>query len=403
MNKVSIEQAVDMLCALPRRMPAETAPLLCAQGRVLAGDVYAAVSVPPFDRSPYDGYAFRGEDTAGASRENPVTLRIVEELPAGKAPTVKLGPGEAVKILTGAPVPEGADAIVKYEETEFTAETVKIFSPVPPHTDIVPAGEDVEKGSLLLRRGSVLTPAAAGLLAGQGMAEVSVFRRPRACVFSTGSELLEAGEPPAPGKIYNSNTTTICAYLENLGCECIPAPSVPDDPERIAQCITAALGDCDLVVTTGGASVGDYDFAVRAAELTGARLLFWKIAMKPGGSVVAAEKDGKLILNLSGNPGAAVTTLLRVGAPYIKRLCGREDYLPETMTLCVKEDFKKKNPQTRIVRGRLSLEDGQAYFVPQEGQGNGMVSSFVGCDLLAELPAGSPPPKAGELIRVFRV
>lgn len=402
-NRVDVDEALNILSQLKAEPALETVSLFRAQNRVLAEDVHAGINVPPFDRSPYDGYAVRGEDTVGASKESPVVLRISEELPAGTAPTAAVNPGYAAKILTGAPVPEGANAIIKYEQTEFTDEYVKVFSPVKPDTDIVYAGEDVRAGQLLAEKGSVISPAIAGSLAGQGIAEVKVFRRPSAAVMSTGSELLEPGQPYQPAKIYNSNTFTISAYLESMGAQCVPMGSVPDKPELIAEHINKALEECDLVVTTGGASVGDYDYAVRAAELTGARVLFWKAAMKPGGSVVAAEKDGKLILSLSGNPGAAIIALLRLASPYVKRLCGRKDAGLEGMELVLKDDFKKKSPNRRIIRGRLSIEDGVAYFVPQDGQGNGIVSSFIGCDLLGEVPAGSPPLKAGEKIWAYRV
>ena len=402
-NKISVNEALDILADLPVAPAVETVPLFQAQGRVLAEDFRAVQNVPPFDRSPYDGYALRGEDTAAATADKPVVLRITEELPAGKAPEREVTPGTAAKILTGAPVPPGANAIVKFEVTEFTSGEVKIFEPVKPDTDIVYAGEDVKAGQLLAEKGSLLSPAIAGAMAGQGLAEVKVFRRPRAMVLCTGSELLEPGQAPEPAKIYNSNAYTISAYLGAMGVDCVSGGSMPDEPERIAQRISGALSEYDLVVTTGGASVGDYDYAVRSAELTGANVLFWKLAMKPGGSVVAAEKDGKLILSLSGNPGAAVITLLRVASAYVKRLCGRKDTGLEAMELVMKEPFKKKSPQQRLIRGQLSVENGVAYFVPRDGQGNGVISSLIGCDVLAEVPAGSPPIQAGECVRAYKV
>jgi molybdopterin molybdotransferase len=274
---------------------------------------------------------------------------------------------------------------------------------VPPDTDIVYAGEDVAKGKLIAKRGDVIGPALAGAMAGQGIARVKVYRRPKIFVMSTGSELLEPGEELQPAKIYNSNVFTISAYLENMGAQCVSGGSVRDDAQVIAEKINAALAECDMVVTTGGASVGDYDYAVRASQMTGANVLFWKIAMKPGGSVVAAEKDGKLILSLSGNPGAATLTLLRVAAPYIKALCGMSDTAYEPIEMVLGEDFNKKSPQRRIIRGHLDLHGGKAALVPMKGQGNGMVSSMIGCDLLGDIPAGSPPLKAGDKILAYRV
>lgn len=402
-HKIELEEALRLLSELEVSPLTENVPLFEAQGRVLARDMSAVIDVPPFDRSPYDGYAFRGEDTAGATRENPAVLRIVEELPAGTAPMVKITAGTAAKILTGAPVPEGANAIIKYELTQFDAEQVKIFAPVRPDTDIAYAGEDVKRGRVLARKGETVSPAIAGALAGQGIAQVEVFRQPRIAVMSTGSELLEPGQEWRPAKIYNSNVYTIGAYLQSMGAECVPMGSVPDEPELIANKINEALKSCDMVVTTGGASVGDYDFAVKSAQLVGARVLFWKVGIKPGGSMVASTRDGKLILGLSGSPGAAAVALLRVASPYIKRLCGRADCEPERLCLTLGADFPKKSPQRRMVRGRLEVKDGEALFFPQEGQGNGIVSSLIGCDLLGEIPAGSPPLRAGEKITAYRV
>ncbi|MBR6259699.1 MAG: hypothetical protein IKR21_05745 [Oscillospiraceae bacterium] len=196
---------------------------------------------------------------------------------------------------------------------------------------------------------------------------------------------------------------TISAYLKKMGLEPVPGGSIPDDPDLIASKIAEAAEKYDVVVTTGGASVGDYDYAVRASEKAGARVLFWKISMKPGGAVVASEKNGRLILSLSGNPGAAITTLLRVAAPYLKRLCGVADYAPEPVEVILKEDFKKPTTQTRYLRGRLSIEGGKAMFISLDGQGNGVVSSYVGCDMLGEIPENSPPVKAGTSIKAYRV
>lgn len=402
-NKISVDEAVRLLCDVPVNIKKQDVPLFGAQGRVLAEDIMAVMDVPAFDRSPYDGYAFRGEDTAGATADNPAVLRITQELVAGSAPGMRVTAGTCAKILTGAPVPEGANAIVKYEVTEFTDEYVRIFSPVRPDTDIIRAGEDVQQGELLARKGDVVTPALAGVLAGQGLAQVSVFQRPRAFVMCTGSELVSPGQPLPPGKIYNSNIYTISAYLDQMGIDCTDGGSAPDDAQLIAQRISSAMDDHDVVVTTGGASVGDYDFALRSSQLMGANVLFWKLDMKPGGSVVVSEKDGKLIINLSGNPGAAALTLLRVISVYLRRLCGRRDVLPESMTLVMLESFGKKSPQLRLIRGRMLIEDGTAYFLHSGSQGNGSVSSLVGCDVLAEIPAGSPPVEAGARVRAYRV
>lgn len=402
-SKIPADEAQALLLALPVCLQTERVPLAQATGRVLAGDVFSRIAVPPFDKSPYDGYALRGEDTAGASRENPVTLRLTEELPAGTAPRVPVGSGQAAKILTGAPIPPGANVTVKYESTSFTDETVTIFAPLTPDTDIVRAGEDVAPGELLATDGTRIDPAICALLAGQGMDEATVYRRPRVFLLATGSELCRPGQPLAPAKIYDTNTALLTGYLQCLGAEVTDGGLTPDDPDAIADAVAAAMTEFDLVITTGGASVGDYDYSVRTAEALGANILFWKTAMKPGGSIVAAEKDGRVLLGLSGNPGAAVIGLQRVAMPYLKKLCGLRAVEPERFEAYLAHDFRKKSPALRMVRGHVKLEGGRVLFCAHDGQGNGAVRSLSGCDAFGEIPAGSPPLPAGTKIQVYRI
>ena len=403
LKNIEPSRAAELLCALETRPETETVSLAGAFGRVSAGRICARIPSPPFDRSPYDGYAFRGEDTLAASPERPVVLAITEEIPAGKAPKVPITPGTAAKILTGAPIPEGANVTVKYETVTFTEKAVTLTQPYRPGTDIVRAGEDIAAGDVIVERGTVITAPLAGILAGQGICEVEVFKKPVVALINTGSELVEPGHPLRPAAIYNSNVYMLSGYLAHTGAVPHNAGIVEDEPGRIAAKIEEALLKSDMVITTGGASVGDYDWAVTAAERLGAKVLFWKVSMKPGGSIMAAEKGGKVILGLSGNPGAAVLGLLRIALPYIRKLCGRADIYPPEVQVALRHPINKPSPKTRIVRGRLEVENGQALFSENEGQENGAVLSLVGCDLLAEIPAGSPPLPAGTMVRAFRV
>jgi molybdopterin molybdotransferase len=403
LKNIEADDARDLLCALPVNCRTETVALQDALDRVLAGPIAALINSPPFDRSPFDGYAFRGADTKSATRERPAVLKITEELPAGKAPTITLTAGYAAKILTGAPIPEGADATVKYENTEFTDDEVRLFEPVPPNSDIVRAGDDIRAGAPIAEKGAVITAPLVGLLASQGIDRVTVFEKPVISILNTGTELAEVGQPLGPAMIYNSNVYTLSGYLRAMGALPANAGVVPDEPGDIADRIAAALRSSDMVITTGGASVGDYDWAVTSATMLGADVLFWKLNMKPGGSIMAAVKDGKVILGLSGNPGAAILGLLRVALPYVRKLCGRTDLFPPAIVALLKEPLIKASPKLRLLRGRLEILDGRAYFAENEGQGNGSVSSLVDCDLLGEVPAGSPPLQAGTKIKAYRV
>ena len=403
LRNIEVNEAVKLLCELPVTWKTEAVLLAEVQGRVLAEDVCARLSVPPFDRSPYDGYAFKGDDTTAATDERPVTLQITEEIPAGKMPSVVITPGHAAKILTGAPIPDGADATIKYEETNFTDSEVKIFAPVAPDTNIVHAGDDILAGTVIFKKGTCITAPMLGVLASQGYDKITVFKKPVIKILNTGTELVEVGQPLPEAAIYNSNVFTLSGYLCDQGAEALNAGVVEDDPDVIAERIGEALETSDMVITTGGASVGDYDWAVTSAEKLGAEVLFWKTKMKPGGSLMAAVKDGKVILGLSGNPGAAVLGLMRIALPYIRKLCGCEKLELDAVRVLLKEPFNKKSPKLRLLRGRLELHDGNAYFAENEGQGNGAVFSLVGCDLLGEIDPGASPLQAGSVIKAYRL
>lgn len=400
--KLSAEDGVDLLLKIPTALERETLPLLSALGRVLAETVTARMPVPPFARSPYDGYAIRSTDTASASPEHPVILQITEELPAGTVSALPVAAGTAAKILTGAPVPAGADTIVKYEDTCFTAETVSILHPCRPG-NIVSMGEDVPAGTLLAKAGTLVTGPVMGLLAAQGLAAVRVFRRPTVSVISTGAELTSPGAPLPAGKIYGANLHLLGGLLRSLGANVLDGGTVADDPQAISHRLVREMDRADLVITTGGASVGDYDYTASAFALSGSELLFKRLAFRPGGAMMAGVRDGKMLLGLSGNPGAAAAGLLRVAAPYIRKLCGRNDLFWETLQVYLKHPLQKASPITRLLRGRLSVEGGTAFFEENSSRGSGSISSLLQCDLLAEIPAGSPPLEAGTLIKAYRV
>lgn len=399
---ISVEEAQELLLNLARKREAEKVSLTHSMNRVLACDIYASISIPPFNRSPLDGYALRGEDTEKASEENPVILRITEEIYAGKAPEHVVVPGAAAKILTGAPIPEGANSVVRFEDTEWDSEYVRISEPVKPNVNFIYEGEELQKDSLILKEGTLITPAVMGMMATQGINSCSVYKKPTVAVITTGSELTDVGEKLCRGKIYNSNLYTISGYIRGLGLECIEIGSVEDDLDSIASKINEALEISDIVITTGGASVGDYDYALSSLKKIGAEIIFWKVKMKPGAATLAAQKDGKLILGLSGNPGSSTLGMMRVMQPYLLKCCGRTDYMPEEINVIMKHDFKKSSPGTRLLRGRLVINNGQAFFEENAGQGNGMIKSFLGFDLVGEIPAGSPPVPAGAMIKAYR-
>ena len=376
----------------------EKAPLSLCGGRILAQKLTAAENVPAFDRSPYDGYAFRAADTA----QTPVTLTVIEEAPAGAVATKTVAPGTAAKILTGAPIPSGADAVVKFEQTDFTPETVTIHTRFRPGENIVRAGEDVRAGAELAHAGQRIDPGLAGTLAAQGVYAPAVYRRPRVGVISTGNEVVEeeAAAPPAPGKIRNTNRYMLEAALRSAGCEPVFLGVAPDRAEAIRDAMARGLGACDAIILTGGVSVGDYDMTRAAMELLGAELLVSGMDLKPGGACACGMRDGVLLCGLSGNPASAMTCFYGVMLPALRKLAGWEEPRLRPVTVTLGADFPKKSPKPRLLRGRLELADGTARFFPGN-QGNAVISSLMGCEALAEVSAGSGPIPAGTALKGY--
>lgn len=401
-EQVELEEGQRLLLDEGRHTDTEEVLAADSDGRVLAEDIISKENIPPFDRSPYDGYAFIAEDTACASKENPVTLSVIEEVPAGYAPVHKLKSGQAVKILTGAPVPSGATAIVRYEDTRFSDTEVSIFAPFEEGSNIVLSGEDVKAGELVVEKGSPISPALVGLLAGLGYEKLSVYRRLTAALLSTGDELIPIGEKLRPGKIRNSSIYALASYLREWGVKTFMMGTVKDQAEKIADKIKDGLNDHDLMITTGGVSVGDHDMMLEALRILKADILFWKVKMKPGMAFVGAVWKGKPILALSGNPSAAAISLFMLGRPLIGKMSGRKNFDIEEIKVFLMEDFPKKSPSRRFLPGRLEVKDGKPWIRFALKQGNGMLNPMRDCEILGEICAGSPPMKKGSTIRAYR-
>lgn len=398
---LSLEEALERILPLCHPVETEEVALEEAGGRVLAEDITAQENIPPFCRSPYDGYALRAADTQQASKERGICLRIIEEIPAGHAPVHSVGPQQAAKILTGAPIPEGANAVVKFEDTNFDQNTVQIFEPCRSGQNIVPAGEDIKKDSLVMKKGDVLDGARLGLLAGLGYATVKVHCRPRVALLSTGDELVPKEAVLTPGKIRNSSVYALSFYVERSGAACRYCGIVPDQAERVAEELKKAAAHSDLILTTGGASVGDYDVMRSALALLDAQILFWKLQIKPGSAFVAALYQGKLILCLSGNPSAAAVALFLVGIPALRKLSGRRDVQLKKLRVKLGYDFPKRSPVRRFLPGKLAVREAVVYLDQDAQQGNGMIHPLQDCTLLGEIPAGSDAVAAGTFIDAY--
>jgi molybdopterin molybdotransferase len=372
-------------------------PTIAAAGRVLAEAQYSTLSVPPLDNSAMDGYAVRAADVAAVGTTLPVSQRI----PAGTV-GAHLQPGTAARIFTGAPIPAGADAVIMQERCEHAGEGVTINHLPKPGEHIRRAGEDVAPGAQILAAGARLRPQDTAFAASVGLATLPVLRRVRVAVFFTGDELRMPGEPLPPGAIYNSNRFALVALLERLGCEVRDLGLVPDQLEATRAALRTAAADNDLIITSGGVSVGEEDHIKPAVEAEG-RLDMWKIGIKPGkplafGAVTVAGKDGGkdcAFIGLPGNPVSAFVTFLTLVRPFVLRLSGVDKVLPKSYLLRADYEWARPDVRREFLRALTNDDGGVELFA---SQGSGVLSSCVQADGLVDNPPGQAV-KGGDLVR----
>lgn len=395
-KNIDLDTAIAIMSGLEACPKITTIPLENALDRILAEDQYATFPMPPFDKSPFDGFAFRAEDLPG-------TFPVTGMIAAGDQDVPVIAPGTAIRIFTGAPVPIGADVILKQEDTSYSQDQVTVHTSIPAGTNVIRKGETCLPGQLLARKGETLSPSLLGVLASQGIAEVPVFCKPKAVIVSTGSEVVSPGTPRPDYSIYNSSYYILRGYLERMGFEVAPDQIVPDDAGAISSTVRNHMeSDADLVITTGGASVGDFDFAVQTAKDIGADILFWKIRMKPGGALVVSKKGEKVLLGLSGNPAAAVMCLLAVIQPYLRKLTGSETNNRE-LKLPLYRDMPKTSSAARMLRGHMRIDGAQVSFEENNGQRNADIQSFHEADLIAVIPGNSDTLSTGDPVRVIQL
>ncbi|MDO0825892.1 molybdopterin molybdotransferase MoeA [Desulfosporosinus nitroreducens] len=390
---IELEEALELV--LGRIQPVETECVLIsdAYNRVLAKDVTSQIAMPPFERSPLDGYAY----LAMAGDSQPLQLKVVSEIPAGTFPDRDIAPGEAAKIFTGAPIPLGANCVVRMEDTKQIGDEVTILLPVLPGSNIIPKGEEIKTGDLLLKQGFFLTPPAIGLLAAVGQEQVMVYRRPRVGLISTGAELIEVGQPLRPAKIYNSNSSTLRGMIQESGCEVLVVPIVSDEIEETIK-VLEMFADTDIVIATGGASVGDYDIMRHALAQFGCEMLFWKLNLKPGTPVSVGQKEKQFFISLSGNPAAAMVTFELLVRPALRKLAGRRTVEEGRFLVKMASGFGKAGKQRRFLRAQAVFKNGEIWADPAPAQGSGILRSMIGSHLLVDVPANHGSVEPGELL-----
>ncbi len=396
---ISVEDALTTIVSQIRILGTERVSLNDALGRVLAEDVYAPYNIPPLDNSAMDGYAVKYADIAGATPDAPASLEVTGDLPAGYTADHPVFPGKALRIMTGAPVPEGADTVIRQEDTRVEGSTVHILVEVPQGTNIRKAGEDVRQGSLLFETGTRLRPAHMGILASIQRAVLSVYQRPRVAILSTGDELVDIDQELSPGKIVNSNTYSLAALVRDSGGTPITLGVARDTKEALKERLLEGL-HTDIILSSGGVSVGDYDFVKDVLQDLGLEMKFWKVSMRPGQPLAFGIIGGKPTFGLPGNPVSVMVSFEQFVRPAMRKMAGHRDLYRATITAQAEDAVNGGIGKKYFIRCKVTNRGG-SYFVTTTGaQGSGILMSMAEANGLMIIPDDQEAVQSGDMVQV---
>ncbi|MBI4286038.1 MAG: molybdopterin molybdotransferase MoeA [Chloroflexi bacterium] len=410
---ITVEQALAKVLSYVNVLEAETRPILDTLGQVLVEDIRSAVDIPPWDNSAMDGYALRAADTTGAGAGSPRVLRVIGTVPAGVFPDLEVKPGTAIRIMTGAPMPRGADAVVRFENTDEErrpagSNEIGILCEASPGQNIRRAGEDIARGALVLKRGTVLRPAEVGVLASLGYPTANVIRRPLVAMLATGDELVEIGQPLTPGKIYNSNSYGIAAEVARYGGIPRVLGIAQDRETSLISSLRRGL-EADMLITSGGVSMGDYDIVKDVLAKEG-EITFWTVRMKPGkplafGTIKGTDRQGKPRniphLGLPGNPVSAMITFELFARPAILKMLGKQDFTKPTITAVLESPVENSDGRRVYARAIVEKRDGQYVARTTGPQGSGILTSMAMANGLVIVPEDRSRLNAGEAVQVM--
>ena len=398
---ISVEDAQKSILELIRPMGREKVGLLQGLGRVLAEDVNSPRPVPPWNNSAMDGYALRSEDTRHATRDAPKKLKVIEEIQAGVMATRKVGPGESIKIMTGAPIPDGADAVVLIEETKrISDDEVKIFLNVQRGEAIRRAGEDARAGEMVLERGTILGPASIGMLANVGRPRVSVYQKPKVAILATGEELVELGDAPGAGQIFNSNSYALAAQVLESGGESVLLGIAHDDAEDLRRHINDG-SSADLMVTSGGVSVGDFDLVKSTLGGLGNEMRVWRVRMKPGKPMAFGMLNGKPVFGLPGNPVSTMVSFELFVRPALRKMQGKKKLFRPMLEARLLHPLAKSPERRHYVRSIVYRSQEEWVVQAIEAQGSNILHSMVRANGLIVFPEFQTEFTAGSRVQVI--
>lgn len=391
---IPVEEAQERVLAEVEVLGTEQVAFTEAHGRVLREDVHARYDVPHGDNTAMDGYAVRADDIAAA----PVSLRVIENLPAGTVARKRLEPGTAIRIMTGALMPEGADTVAHVEITDAGSDDVQVLEPLRRGTNVRKRGEDMHAGDVVLADGTPLHAAEIGVLAGVQKPVVRVGRRLTVAILSTGDEIIDVGDAMSPGKVLNSNSYSLAALVREAGAIPRMIGIVPDTKEATIAAIESAL-ESDFVISSGGVSVGAYDFVKDALDALGAETKFWQVAMKPGKPVVLSRVRGRLYFGLPGNPVSCMVSFLLFIAPAIRKTMGQtSNLLPPIVMTRISASLKSRGDRRNYLRVRVVARDGELVSMPMSSQGSGVSTSMVQANGFVIVETGITAVEAGSIL-----
>ena len=410
---ISVEQALEKILERIEVLDTEESPVLSCLGQVLAEDIFSEINIPPLDNSAMDGYAVRAADTRGASPKSPRILRVIDTIMAGSISQAKVEAGTAVRIMTGAPIPKGADAVVKFEDTDQSgrgadASEVGILAEVTPGLDIRRAGEDIANGAMVLDKGTVIRPAEVGALASLGRSLIKVIRRPVVAILATGDEIVDVTQPLPEGKIYNSNSYSLAALVMRYG----GIPRVLGIASDVESSLVSKLQlgrDADMLVTSGGVSLGDYDI-VRDVLAKEGEVVFWRVRQKPGKplafGMIRALGGGDGIrkiplFGLAGNPVSAMLNFELFARPAMLKMMGRKKLAKPMIEATIEEPIENTDGRRIFARAIVQKRDGR-YFARLTGpQGSGILTSMTLANGLVIVPEDKPGVEEGDSVQVI--
>ncbi|MBN2108494.1 MAG: molybdopterin molybdotransferase MoeA [Deltaproteobacteria bacterium] len=396
---ITVEKALETILAHISALGTERVDIRSSRGRVLSEDIVSSLTIPPLDNSSMDGYAVRAADVAGAAPGHPITLTVTGDLPAGYIATRALGEGQALRIMTGAPLPEGADTVIMRENTQSQGSQVTILQAEKQGTNIRRAGEDIKKGALLFPAGTVVRPAHIGIMASIQRAMVSVYQRPRVAILSTGDELVDIDEALGPGKIISSNSYSLATLVEDAGGTAIMLGIARDTKKALRSRMLEGM-HADIILSSGGVSVGDYDFVKDVLQDLGIDMKFWKVLMRPGQPLAFGVIGGKPAFGLPGNPVSAMVSFEQFVRPAMRKMSGHTKLFRPLIEAVAQEDVPGRPDRKFFVRCRLAQKEGQWHAATTGEQGSGILMSMAEASGLMIIPETVERIRAGDRVRV---